>query len=103
MMVEELDKRNTLLQLMSDQYVRRILRSTIINAKSIDEIANENSIPLSTCYRRVHCLIGLGLLRVDRTIITQTDKKYEKFKSVIDALRVSVSGDSFSVEVNLKH
>lgn len=98
-MVEEVDRRDALLRVMSDEYVRKILRTTIINEKSIDEISHENSIPISTCYRRVHDLIDLHLLRVERTIITPTGKKYETFKSAIKDVRVSLSGDSFSVEV----
>ncbi len=101
MMVLEQDRKDALLQSMADESLRKILLSTMWKAKTIHEISHENGIPVSTCYRRVHELVTLRLLRIDRTIITETGKKYELYRSTIKDARVSFSSTELSIEVTL--
>jgi len=49
MMVVEGDRKNAVLLAMSDEYMRRILRSIISEAKSVDQISKESAVPASTC------------------------------------------------------
>ena len=62
MMVVEQDRKDALLQSMADEFARKILLSTMLRAKTIQEIAEEDRIPISTCYRRVHELVSLASL-----------------------------------------
>lgn len=101
MMVLEQDRKDALLQSMADESLRKILLSTMWKAKTTHEIARENGIPVSTCYRRVHELVTLRLLRIDRTIITETGKKYELYRSTIKDAKVSFSSTELSIEVTL--
>lgn len=89
---------DTLLRLLSDEYVRKIIRATIASAKSIEELSHDEIIPISTCYRRVHELIRLGLIRVESTIITPRGKKFMTFRSTIKDVTVTLSSERFSVE-----
>ncbi len=57
LMVVEQDRKEALLQAMANDYMRKILLSTVSCARPIEEIARENGIPISTCYRRVRELI----------------------------------------------
>ncbi|MDG6904538.1 MAG: helix-turn-helix transcriptional regulator [Nitrososphaerota archaeon] len=101
MMVEEQDRKDAVLMAMSDPYMRRILAATMIDAKSIEEISRERSIPLSSCYRRVRDLVSMRLLRIAHTIITENGKKYETYRSVFSDARVSMSSGVLSVEVTV--
>jgi hypothetical protein len=101
MMVVEQDRKDALLQSMADEFARKILLSTMSHAKTIQEIAEGDRIPISTCYRRVHELVSLRLLRVDQTIITESGKKFELYRSLIKDAVVNFSSTELSVEVTL--
>ena len=101
MMVEEQDRKDAVLLAMSDRYMRRILAATMVDDKSIEDICREKEIPLSTGYRRVHELVGLRLLRVARTIITETGKKYETYRCAFSDAKISMSPVGFAVEVTV--
>ena len=57
MMVEEQDRKDAVLLAMSDRYMRRVIAATMVDDKSIEDIAKEKEIPVSTCYRRVRELM----------------------------------------------
>jgi hypothetical protein len=100
-MVVEQDRKDALLHSMADEFARKILLSTMLRAKTIQEIAEEDKIPISTCYRRVHELVALRLLREDQTIITESGKKFELYRSLIKDAVVNFSSTELSVEVTL--
>jgi|SRR5579871_5358042 len=101
MLVVEQDRKDALLHAMADEFARKILLSTMLRAKTIQEIADEDRIPISTCYRRVHELVTLRLLRVEQTIVNDTGKKFELFRSLIKDALVNFSSTGLSVEVTL--
>jgi hypothetical protein len=76
---------------MNDEYTRRILRSTLDNAKSAKDISKENSIPISTRYRYIRELIDLQLLRLERIVLTDSGRKSETFRSTIKDTAMSFS------------
>jgi hypothetical protein len=101
MMVEEQDRKDAVLLAMSDNYMRRILAATMVDDKSIEDICREKVIPVSTCYRRVRELVNLRLLRISHTIITETGKKYETYRSAFSDAKISMSPTGFAVEVTV--
>jgi hypothetical protein len=100
-MVEQQDRKEAVLKAMADPYERKILRSTITIARSIEEISQENCIPVSTCYRRVHELVTLRLLRVEHIIITSSGKKYETFRSTLKGVRINLIGGELLIDVEM--
>jgi predicted transcriptional regulator len=101
MMVVEQDRKEAILDALADDYARKILLSTVSQAKAADEIARDCGIPMSTCYRRIHELVSLRLLRIERTIITEAGKKYETFRSMVKDATVNFSSNEISVHVTL--
>ncbi|HYB04868.1 MAG TPA: helix-turn-helix domain-containing protein [Nitrososphaerales archaeon] len=101
MMVVEQDRKEALLEALGDDYARKILVATVSQAKSADEIARDSGIPVSTCYRRVHELLSLRLLRIEKTIISDSGKKYETFRSTVKDATINFSSNEISVEVTL--
>ncbi len=82
---------------ISDETERKILVSTAGKAKSIEEISVETKIPLATCYRKVHTLTSLGLLAVEKIVVTDAGKKFEKFSRTFRHLRISLDKEGLSV------
>lgn len=80
----------SLLEAFADEPSRTILNSTIPRCKSIEEIAHENNIPVSTAYRRVHHLVDKGLLMVERIMIAEGGKRYSLFRSTLQGARIEV-------------
>ncbi len=99
MMVFEQARKEAVLQSIADGFARKILLSTMLQEKSVEEISRENGIPISTCYRRVQELLSLRLLRIEHTIISDSGKKYERFKSAVSNATVTFSSGEISVEL----
>ena len=51
-----------LLDVLTDEYSRKIVSSTVLLGRTVEEICSERVIPVSTCYRKVRRLVDLGLL-----------------------------------------
>jgi predicted transcriptional regulator len=100
-MVVEQERKFAIMEAMGNECMRKILASTISEAKPVEEIAKENGIPVSTCYRKIKELMNMRLLRIERIVITEEGKKYETFRSAVKDARVSFSGKEISVEVTL--
>ncbi len=103
-MVVEEDRANAVLRAVADEYARKIIASTMSSEKSVEDISDETGIPKSSCYRRVHELLGLRLLRPKKIVITSTGKKYETFRSTRKDAKIGLSstGELF-VDVTLSH
>lgn len=87
----------SLLQAFSDEASREILNSTISECKSIEQVARENDIPVSTAYRRVHHLVEKGLLLVERIVIADGGKRYSLFRSTLRGARIEVQEGGIQV------
>lgn len=99
MMVEQVDRQESLLVAMSDKYMREILASTMVGGKSVEAISREKSIPSSTCYRRVGELLALDLLRVEHTEITEYGKKFMTYRSTYENVRIDMSCNKLTIDV----
>ena len=90
-MVLEEDLVNAVLWAAGDEYARKILASTLSSGKSVEDISVETGIPVSTCYRRVHELLTLDLLKLEKIVITDTGKKHETFRSILKDAKISLT------------
>ena len=100
-MVLEQERKDAVLHAMTDESMRKILLSTVANAKSAEEIIAEAEIPMSTCYRRIQTLLDLRLLRVERTIISEAGKKHETYRSRVKNATVNFSSGEISIDVTI--
>jgi hypothetical protein len=83
---------------LSDEYSRKIMASTILDAKSPEQISQENGIPVSTCYRRIHDLVGLSMIQVSK-INLDNGKKSVLYKSVYRDILVKFEPSGLAVEL----
>jgi len=73
---------------VSDEFCRRIISSSVARGKTVDEICDEESIPRSTCYRRVRQLVDEGAMVVERIVLTTSGKRYAVYRSTFSRMDV---------------
>jgi predicted transcriptional regulator len=90
-----------ILEAMSDDVSRRILSSTTAKGKPVEEISLESNIPPSTTYRRVQDLSEMGLLVVERIVISESGKRCSIFRSAFRSVLAELQAGELHVEVAL--
>lgn len=98
--IEETEKKDSLLEVISDKYCRSILESTMYKPKSVMEITAETKIPISTVYRRIQTLFDNKLLRTSGTI-TNDGKRLFLYKSKIKGIQSNFCNGQVEVEIIL--
>ncbi len=96
--IEEDDRKDAILGVLSDRYCRAIIENTMEKPKSAMEISAETKIPISTVYRRLQTLHDNKLLNISGSI-SQDGKKYFLYKSKVKAIATSFNGSYVEVEV----
>jgi hypothetical protein len=88
----------------SDECSRKIIVSTNLRPKSIEEISEEQLIPLSTCYRRVISLVECGIMKAidpnesgDRK---WRNKRHECYMTSFSNMTIRIEKDSLVVEID---
>jgi len=77
-----------ILEAMSDEFSRAILNCLVESGKSIEEIASQNGIPVSTTYRRVHEMCHRGLVIVERIVVTRSGKREAIYRSTLRGAKI---------------
>lgn len=96
--IEEVDKKDAILEVMSDKYCRAILENTMDKPKSAMEISADTKIPISTVYRRLQTLHDNKLLGISGSI-SDDGKKYFLYRSKIKAISTTFNGSFVEIEV----
>lgn len=98
--IEEGDKKDGLLGVISDKYCRAILESVMYKPKSALEITTETKIPISTVYRRIQMLHDNKVLKTSGAI-NEDGKKLFLYKSKIRAMQCNFNDGKVEVEILL--
>jgi len=93
--------RDALIRALADDYSRKILLSTLDAAKSVEELSHTLEIPISTAYRRVNEMRQVGLLTVEKTILTDEGKKFELYRSSFRGINLRLEKGEIVVDVDL--
>jgi len=96
--IEDQEKKDAILELVSDKYCRAILKTTMVKPKSAMEIATDTKIPISTVYRRLQDLHDNKLLRVSGQI-SDDGKKLFLYKSKVKAISSTFDGNLIEIEI----
>ena len=100
--IEEKERKDSILEILSDKYCRTILESTMHMPKSATEITAEANIPLSTVYRRIQTLHDSKLLAVSGTI-TSEGKRLFLYKSKVRGIQSTFKDGKTEVELILNN
>jgi len=92
------ERKDAVLEIMSDRYCRAIIESTMNVPRSAIEISAECKIPISTVYRRLQNLHDSKLLGISGSI-TSEGKKHFLYKSKIKAMTSVFNGGNVEVEI----
>jgi DNA-binding Lrp family transcriptional regulator len=92
---------DAIIRALADEYSRRIILKTVEKAISVEELSHTLSIPISTCYRRVNEMREVGLLTVEKTIITDDGKKSELYRSAFRGINLQLHKGEIIVDVEL--
>ena len=98
--VEDSERKDSLLEILSDRYCRSIIESIMDKPKSTIEIVSETKIPVSTVYRRIQMLSDNKLLRISGNI-SEDGKKYFLYKSKVKGIQTQYDNGSVNVELIL--
>ena len=85
-LIAEKERKDGLLEIVSDKYCRAILKSILDKTKSAAEISTDEKIPISTVYRRIQTLLDNNLLFTSG-IIADDGKKSFLYKSKIKGVQ----------------
>jgi hypothetical protein len=93
--------RDALIRALADEYSRKIILGTIDRARSVEELSGTEKIPISTAYRRVNEMSEVGLLAVEKTIITDEGKKFELYRSSFKSVKLQLTQGEIMVDAEL--
>ena len=96
--IEEDERKDAILGILSDKYCRAILETTMDIPKSAMEISAESKIPISTVYRRLQSLHDNKLLGISGSI-SDDGKKYFLYRSKVKAIASSFKGGFIEIEI----
>ena len=96
--IEDEQRKEAILNIISDKYCRQILNSTMDRPKSAMELASESKIPISTVYRRIQTLHDNKLVGVTG-LISAEGKKLFLYKSKVKAITSSCDGNGIEIQV----
>lgn len=96
--IEEPERKESFLEILSDKYCRFILEAIMDTPKSAIEISREKDIPLSTVYRRIQQLHDAKMIRTSG-VITDEGKRLFLYKSKIKAVNTSFHDGKIDVDV----
>lgn len=87
MLIHDVALKKAILQAMADDCSLAILKSTTDKPASAMEIIRACSLPPSSVYRRISEFVDVGLLTVERMVITKDGKKFSLYRSTVRDVR----------------
>ena len=95
--IDDDDRKQIYIRVVSDQFSIKIITSIINNPKTAVEISKVTNIPISTVYRRLQFLQENKLLKVSGEI--NNDGKFFVYQSKIKEVEITFNGGSIRVSV----
>ncbi|MGA1821864.1 MAG: winged helix-turn-helix transcriptional regulator [Thermoplasmatota archaeon] len=87
-----------MLELMSDEYILRILNITKNRPLTISDISRDLGIPIASCYRRIEDLIEEDMIRV-RDHLTDRGRKTKGYVSTVK--RMDIKYDVVDIRIDI--
>jgi DNA-binding HxlR family transcriptional regulator len=96
------DRKERILEALGDRWSREILLMLNESPRSAQEIQSSNRIPQSTLYRKLHELTEIGLVGIQRSVISPDGKRVELYRSLLDELKVEMRGARLRIDVRFR-
>jgi DNA-binding HxlR family transcriptional regulator len=96
------DRKERILEALGDRWSREILLMLNESPRSAQEMQATNRIPQSTLYRKLHELGEIGLVGIQRSVISPDGKRVELYRSLLDELKVEMRGARLRIDVRFR-
>jgi len=96
--IMENERKQIILQVIADKYCKQILRSTLNESKSANQISHDEKIPISTVYRRLQTLFDVKFLTLSGSI-NEDGKKYFLYKSRMKSIFIKYDLEEVIIEI----
>jgi len=97
---EEAVSGEDLLELLGDEYTRRVLQAVVDEPKSGSDVVEDASVSKATAYRRLETLQEAGLV-TSRTVFDPDGHHHEQFEALLDGVTVELGDDGVSADPHL--
>jgi len=88
-----------LLELLGDEYTRRVLQAVVSEPLSGSQVVEEASVSKATAYRRLETLQEAGLVE-STTVFDPDGHHHEQFHAVVDGMTVELGGGNVSASLH---
>jgi DNA-binding HxlR family transcriptional regulator len=96
------DRKERILEALGDRWARDILLLLSDGPRSAQEIQARNQMPQSTLYRKLHELSEIGLIGIQRSVISPDGKRVELYRSLLEELTVEMRGTRLTIDVRFR-
>jgi DNA-binding HxlR family transcriptional regulator len=96
------DRKERILEALGDRWAREILLLLSDGPRSAQEIQATNRMPQSTLYRKLHELSEIGLIGIQRSVISPDGKRVELYRSLLEELTVEMRGTRLTIDVRFR-
>ncbi len=96
------ERKERILEALGDRWAREIVLRLSDGPRSAQEIQLSNRMPQSTLYRKLHELAEIGLVGVQRSVISSDGKRVELYRSLLEELTVEVHGTQLRIDVRFR-
>jgi len=89
-----------LLELLGDQYTRRVLQAVVDEPKSGSEVVDVAAVSKATAYRRLETLKEAGLIEAE-TVFDPDGHHHEQYRAVVHELSIEIRDGSLSADIRI--
>lgn len=90
-----------LLELLGDEYTRRVLQAVVDEPKSGREVVEDASVSKATAYRRLDTLRDAGLVTAS-TVLDPKGHHHEQFLATVESITLDVDDGDLSANVHYR-
>lgn len=94
-------RENLIAKLLTDEYAERILVATFYNLMSAQELSEKYDIPIAACYRKIHELEKVGLLKCENEVTNERGKPVKLYKSLLKGACILFDKGAFRVRFEI--
>ena len=88
--LKKYDITQKVIQALADAESRTILFSIIRKGKTASNLSTSLKIPLSSVYKKLSDLENLTLIEVEKTILSETGRRFKVYRSRINKAEISI-------------
>jgi predicted ArsR family transcriptional regulator len=92
---------NYVSRLITDEYVMKILVSTLNKPMSAQQLALKYEIPIAVCYRKMKELLAADLIQKEKKVLTSKGKWVQLYRSKVKSAYVFLEKGELRVRLEL--